>query len=309
MDERELISVVIPTYNHAHFLKSALQSVVDQTYTNWEVIVVNNYSNDNTIDVVNGFDDSRIKLFNFKNHGIIAAGRNKGIAESSGQYIAFLDSDDIWYVDKLKQCIDKLKEGFDLVCHGEYWIKDNGYKRAVKYGPKKRARYRSLLLDGNCISTSATVVRKKYIDKVDGFCESPEIITAEDYDLWLKLSRSNARIEFIQKILGEYRIHDMNNSKVVMTNMYAEKTVVENHLSMLGKLSPLFSLQVRRRRGLVFYGAGRGFHSNQDFRKALSYYFKSWLIYPLNLRLYPASFLSIINGIKSYRKIRREKIR
>lgn len=297
MSDKALISVVIPTYNHAHFLQSALQSVVDQSYTAWEAIVVNNYSEDNSVEVVNGFNDSRIKLINYKNNGIIAAGRNKGIFESNGEYVAFLDSDDVWYVDKLKVCIDKLNEGLDMVCHGEYWVKGTNSKRAIIYGPAKRARYRSLLFDGNCISTSATVVRKNVLEKVGSFCESPDIITVEDYDLWLNISKSGAKIGFVNKILGEFRIHDMNNSKEVLTNMSAEKIVIDKHISMLGQLSTMDKILEKRRVSLVYYSAGRGFYANQDYNSALLYFLKSWRTYPLILRLYISVLLSVYKSI------------
>lgn len=291
MHEKPLISIVIPTYNHARFLKLAIKSVLEQTCKDWELIIVNNYSDDNTIEVVNTFDDPRIKLINFKNHGIIAAGRNKGISISSGEYIAFLDSDDVWYPDKLKECIELLNQGFDLVCHGEYWVKKYN-KRKIIYGPEKRALYRSLLFDGNCISTSATVVRKNALDKVDSFCESPDLVTAEDYDLWMKLSKSGAKIGFIKTILGEYRIHSTNQSKVVLNNMLAEQSVINKHVSLLGELNIRDTVLIRRRKSLVFYGAGRGFHANQDYRSALSYFLKSWLVYPFISRLYVAILLS-----------------
>ncbi|MBL1140635.1 MAG: glycosyltransferase [Proteobacteria bacterium] len=297
MRSEPLISVVIPTYNHARFLESALQSVVDQSYAEWEVIVVNNYSEDNTIDVVNSFNDSRIKLINYKNHGIIAAGRNKGISLSKGEYIAFLDSDDIWYRDKLKECIYLLNKDYDLVCHGEYWVTNSKNRRRIIYGPEKRAAYRSLLFDGNCISTSAAVVRKKALDKVENFNESPDMVTVEDYDLWLRLSKSGAKIGFVERILGEFRIHDMNNSKAVITNMLAEQAVINQHIQLLGELNTIDTLRARRRKALVYYTAGRGFYAKHDYISALSYFQKSWLVYPFISRLYVAVVLSIFKAL------------
>ncbi len=299
MHENILISVVMPTYNHARFLNAALQSVLEQTYDSWEVIVVNNYSEDNTVEVVNEIDDPRIKLINFENRGVIAAGRNKGISISSGKYIAFLDSDDSWYPDKLKECIVLLEKGFDLVCHGEFWVKEGRSKRSVIYGPEKKARYRSLLFNGNCISTSATVVRKDTLDKVYNFCESPDMVTAEDYDLWLKLSRSGAKIAFIKKILGEYRIHNANHSKEVLTNMTAERAVLEKHIAMLRPLSMYDKLLEYRRKSIVFYGAGRGFQSNNEYNTALNYFLKSFKIYPFIGRLYVAVIMTLYHKIFS----------
>ncbi|MDP2842393.1 MAG: glycosyltransferase family A protein, partial [Acetobacterium sp.] len=89
-----LVSVVIPTYNHAGFLREALESLVAQTFSDWEALVVNNYSEDDTLDVVEAFNDPRIRVENFRNNGVIGASRNRGIRLSKGKYIAFLDSDD-----------------------------------------------------------------------------------------------------------------------------------------------------------------------------------------------------------------------
>src|SRR4051812_44716056 len=96
-----LVSVVIPTYNHAQFLGRALGSVIAQTYTNWEAIVVDNHSQDDTDAVVASQSDPRIKLLKIHNNGVIAASRNKAMREARGEWIAFLDSDDAWYPEKL----------------------------------------------------------------------------------------------------------------------------------------------------------------------------------------------------------------
>ena len=101
-----LVSVVIPTYNHARYLRRALQSVIDQTYTNWEVIVIDNYSKDSTDGVMASFTDPRIVYLKIHNNGVIAASRNVGIRKAKGDWIAFLDSDDFWTADKLQACCE-----------------------------------------------------------------------------------------------------------------------------------------------------------------------------------------------------------
>ena len=85
------VSIIIPTYNHAKLLKKALDSVVAQTFTKWEAIVVNNFSTDDTIEIVDAFNDSRIRIINFSNFGVIAASRNRGLRDATGGFIAFLD--------------------------------------------------------------------------------------------------------------------------------------------------------------------------------------------------------------------------
>ena len=213
------VSVVIPTYNHAQFLGQALHSVLAQTCTAWEAIVVNNYSQDNTAEIVAAFDDPRIRLVNFRNHGIIAASRNHGIQLAQTDLVAFLDSDDVWYPRKLEICLDAIAQGFDLVCHGEAWTTEGTPARNVFYGPEARAAYRALLFDGNCISTSAVVVKKSILREAQGFSEDPRFVTVEDYDLWLKLARNGARIGFVREILGEYRIHGANASKALLRHV------------------------------------------------------------------------------------------
>lgn len=89
MATKPYVSVVIPTYNHAKLLKKALDSVLAQTFQDWEAIVINNFSTDNTIEVVDSFADRRIKIFNFSNSGVIAASRNHGLREATGDFIAF----------------------------------------------------------------------------------------------------------------------------------------------------------------------------------------------------------------------------
>ena len=99
------VDVVIPTYNQAEYLRKALQSLVDQEFHDWNALVVNNMSTDNTRAVVEEFNDPRINVIDFANHGVIAASRNIGIARSNATYLAFLDSDDWWFPNKLHRCI------------------------------------------------------------------------------------------------------------------------------------------------------------------------------------------------------------
>ena len=119
-----VVSVVIPTYNQADYLREAIDSVLQQSFNDYEIIIVNNFSTDHTQDIVESFNDPRITFVNLKNNGIIAASRNKGIELSKGKYVAFLDSDEYWYPGKLKICMDAFQLDYDVVCHAELWIKN-----------------------------------------------------------------------------------------------------------------------------------------------------------------------------------------
>lgn len=286
------LSIVIPTYNHAHFLRTALNSIRAQTITDWEVIVVNNFSSDDTIAVVESYDDPRIKLVNFANNGIIAAARNHGLSLTNAPFVAFLDSDDFWYPEKLQCCLDKLVQGYDLVCHAEVWLGPGERRRKVIYGPEARATYESLLLDGNCISTSAVVVRREWLECVGGFSVQPEFVTAEDYDLWIKLARDGARMGFVDDVLGEYLIHEGNQSRVALRNMQAVMAVFEHHRSALAGRAALKRL--RRRESVILYSGARGLQDSGQYWQAWPYFFKAVLHYPWVPRFYAAMLLNAL---------------
>lgn len=293
-----LVSIIVPTFNHASFLKDAINSIRAQTYSHWQAIIVNNFSADDTIDIVAGFHDDRIHLINFHNEGIIAASRNHGIRQATGEFVAFLDSDDVWYPGKLAACVLELMEGNDLVCHGELWIGESTNPRKMQYGPRSRATYSQLLYRGNCISTSATVVRRSVLVALDGFSERTDFVTAEDYDLWLRIANLTQRIEFIPLMLGEFRRHGGNASNAVLRNMSAELSVIGDHFSRQD-LSILNRVRQRHRRGRALYGAGRSLDASGDSKQALPLFMQSFATSPFIVRLYPAIFLALIHSVTS----------
>ena len=127
MNNRPEVSIIIPTYNKGEYIGKCLQSVIDQTFTDWEAIIVNNFSEDNTVDIVKGFNEPRFHLINFKNHGVIAASRNRGIRSAKGKYIAFLDSDDWWYPKKLEIVLKYFNKA-DVVYHDLDFYTQKGKK-------------------------------------------------------------------------------------------------------------------------------------------------------------------------------------
>ena len=103
-----LVSIIMPTFNQGHLISKAIESIIAQTFSNWELIIINNFSLDDTLERVEGFDDPRIRIYNYSNNGIIAASRNLGIEKALGQYLAFLDSDDYWSSTKLFEQITEI---------------------------------------------------------------------------------------------------------------------------------------------------------------------------------------------------------
>jgi len=286
MSHSSVVSIVIPTYNHAHFLRDALQSVCAQTYTDWEAIVVNNFSEDDTVEVVESFADSRIRLENFRNNGVIAASRNRGIALARGSYIAFLDSDDTWHPDKLVRCIPHLEQGADLVCHALRCI---GEREGIIYcGPQQRATFDALLDNGSCITPSATVVRKSILDSVGGFSECPAFNTSEDYHLWIKLAQAQVGMVFTDAILGEYRVHASNHSGSALNHMNSALHVIDDFLPVNPSSSLELQLRAKRCKSLPYYGAGRRLYKSGQFAEAWSLFFNALIYRPFYIKTYIA---------------------
>lgn len=202
-----LVSVVIPTYNRANDLRRALESVCLQTYTHWEVLIVDNSSSDNTDDVVNDLCDSRMRLFKIDNKGIIAASRNMGIRYAIGEYVAFLDSDDWWMPDKLACSIYCLEQGADIVYHDLLSVRKHDqrlYWKKVRTRELKSPVFADLLLNGNALNNSSVVVRRNVLNDVCGLAEDPSFVAAEDYELWLRIAQKTERFSRIPKALGYY---------------------------------------------------------------------------------------------------------
>ena len=291
------ISIVIPTYNHAEYLQQALQSVIDQTFHDWEAIIVNNFSDDATLQIIEQFNEPRFRVINFRNHGVIAASRNEGLRNSLAPVIAFLDSDDTWYKDKLSKCMSEFENGADVVCHGENWISDSSVPRAVFYGPAAHATYRNLLFRGNCISTSATLVNKEVLEQLSGFSENPSFITAEDYELWMRISLATTNFVFVHEILGEFRRHDKSASSSVDKHLTAEIAVINHHVEQMRPSFMVFT-RARHRRAKAFYSAGRTHMRGGSTGSALSFFVKALLQSPIFFRTYVAITLTLINLLR-----------
>lgn len=220
------VSVIIPTYNRALLLQKAIQSVLDQTFQDFEIIVVNNYSEDNTIEVVKSFKDERIKIINIRNNGIIAKSRNRGLEESRGNYIAFLDSDDMWLPEKLELQVGYLREHpqYYLVYSNAWYIVSGIGERnlkpqtsnldtwiqkglLIKPGTLRQGNVFKPFVNGNFFMPQLTVLMKREVFETVGFfTENPSAIAAEDYEYWLRVTL-RYKIGFVDKPLALYREH------------------------------------------------------------------------------------------------------
>lgn len=230
------LSIIIPTYNHDYFLPRAINSILQQQYPDIEIIVVDNSSSDSTYALVESYYDHRVKYLPISNHGIISRSRNLGLANASGEWVCFLDSDDFWYSDKLSTLMPYLKaETYDVISSNEYIFNSKSHHRSLlSYGfGDAKTNHSSLLLRRNCLSPSATIISKAFLDKFSvSFSESRQFIGAEDYDFWLTLALSNARFFHCSSIGGEYLIHGNNVSSRILSHSCAVLMVKLKHLKL-----------------------------------------------------------------------------
>mgnify|MGYP001384383542 CR=1 FL=1 len=216
MENSVLISIVIPTFNNGLYLTRSLASVLSQTYRNFEVLIIDNHSTDNTSEIIKDANDSRINHYKIKNNGIISKSRNMGIKLSKGEWIAFLDSDDYWYATRLELLVNNIihNSSIHVMTTNEYKVYENAKNmEKLFYGYNGIDNYKSLLLFGNRLSTSATIVNREFINTNKIFFdERLSFVTVEDYDFWLKLAFYKAKFKFIQSFQGEYLMHSSNES-------------------------------------------------------------------------------------------------
>lgn len=180
------ISVIIPTYNRGWIIKEAIDSVLTQNYSDFELIVVDDGSTDDTQNILAEYK-SRIRILQQDNKGVSAA-RNYGIDKARGDYLAFLDSDDIWLQNKITTQVNFFKQDPDsLICQTqEIWIRNGKRVNPKKYHKKYSGMIFEKTLPRCLVSPSAVMIKKSLIEEVGCFDET--LPACEDYDLWLRIS-------------------------------------------------------------------------------------------------------------------------
>ena len=205
MVDKPLVSVVMATYNMSRYLPLAVRSVLAQTYENIELLIVDDGSTDDTAKVVEPFlDDPRVKYRIQENKGQASA-KNHGIRESSGEYIAFLDADDMWAPEKidLQLPVFSRSETLGVVYSRLAYIDENGTQLKVSDEELFRGRVSGPLLIRNFVGFSTSVVRKECFDRLGGFKE--QIRMGIDYDLWLRFS-TQYEFDYVDRPLLYYRV-------------------------------------------------------------------------------------------------------
>jgi glycosyltransferase involved in cell wall biosynthesis len=272
------VSVIIPTCNRAQLVPTAIQSVLHQTFSDFEVVVVDDASDDCVSEVVKSFNDDRLRFIRHNSRRGGAAARNTGIRNSNGEYIAFLDDDDEWYPEKLARQMELMLRAQPEVAaiYTGYVVVDRDTGRVCcRRIPSERGNLQKKLLESNPIGgTSSMLLKRSCLEKVGLFDEN--LPSFQDRDLWIRISR-DFHFDYVQDPLLNYFLH----SEKVWTNLEALTRGLEIMVDKYGSVRS-FRKQCSGRYlefGVRFCEAsrmGRG-------RRAL---WKSILLYPYNIKPY-----------------------
>ena len=196
----DLVSVIMPSYNTAAYIEESIKSVLDQTYENWELIVVDDCSTDNTDEVVSSIKDSRIRYIKNETNRGAAFSRNRALREANGRWIAFLDSDDLWTSDKLEKQVSFMTEnGYHFSYTNYIEIDDKSEPNGTFVsGPKKISKNG---MYNYCWPGCLTVM---YDAKIVGLIQIEDIKKNNDYAMWLKVCKK-AKCYLLNETLAEYR--------------------------------------------------------------------------------------------------------
>ena len=228
--EDKFVSIIMPTYNCAKFIGKTIESVIAQTYENWELIIVDDCSKDNTEEVVSKYKDNRIKYHRLENNSGAAVARTEAMKKARGSYMSFLDSDDLWKKDKLEKQLEFMnKNNYNFTCTEYEQIDEEGNKLNKVIKVKKRADYNRILLD--CPVGNSTVMYN--VEKLGKF-EVPNIRKRNDDALWLQILKKEKYIYGMPDILMEYRIrsNSISSNKLSLVKYHWQLYREIEHLSV-----------------------------------------------------------------------------
>jgi len=279
-------SVVIPLYNGADLIEATLDTVLAQTYRDYEIVLVNDGSPDNVGEVVRKYISAHPETeFIYKeqeNRGLGGA-RNTAIRHASGDVIAILDQDDLWYPDKLAKIAKIYRDnpGVDVICHSQKVRKNGEVKRIFSSGLCGKDVHRELLFTDNMLSTSASTFNKAVLADVGDFSEDKENFHfVEDFDLWLRMAEKGYRFYFTDEILGEYTEHDSNFSKDLEVMLKSELNVLKKHYKRLKRRNIWDFYLMRKNTAVIYFRTCREYFKTKRFFNGFKYLLRAFCTDP-----------------------------
>jgi glycosyltransferase involved in cell wall biosynthesis len=273
------VSVIIPTYNAEKFISETIASVMTQTYPDWEIIAVDDGSIDRTPEILRKYAEKfpqKIRVIVQKNSGVSVA-RNTGIAASKGEYLAFLDHDDLWLPEKLERQVDLLdaNKELGLVYSDSYIIDEKGelkgtfihsiMSKNIIRCEKFRGNIFNELFCVDFIPLLTVVVRKEVLKRVGNF--DPKYKISEDYDLFLKIAQIYP-VDFIDQPLAKYRMHSGGASKNLETRIKEDLQIMEYWLNKKPELKKELGYKIKLKKATLYGSLSKYYFGKINFKKA-----------------------------------------
>ena len=292
------VSVIIPTYDRSEFLRTAIASVLAQTLQDFEIIVVDDASADDTQEVVGNLDDGRIRYIRHEINKGVAATRNTGVLNSKGKYIAFLDDDDKWFPEKLKKQFDLLETRPRIVggvYTGSLAVEATSRKTLFRLTPTKRGNiFDEIFMQDSIAPTSTFFLRKECFEKVGLFDVSLDF--GEDFDMWLRISKE-FQFEYIEQPLVTFSVPD---NKPSLSANYELK--IRGTEAQLKKYASFYALD-RKTYSRRYLKLGVLYCYNGNISKGREALIRAIKIYPFDPRHYFNLALSLL-GANNFKKLK-----
>jgi len=302
------VSVIIPAYNCASFVNETIDSILNQTYQDFEIILVDDGSTDNTKEVVRKYGD-KIKYLYQQNSGVSAA-RNKGIGVSRGKYIAFLDHDDLWLPERLEKQVKFLDENPEvpLVFSDSYctdWAGSILERSFEERSPHRGSIFNELFIK-NFIPTQTVLVRKEIFNIVGNF--NPQLKVVQDYDLWLRIAE-RFQIDYINQPLAKHRVHEGSFSKYnVDIWAYETFSITNRWLQKRPELKDILGRKLNQKLAKVRWYLAHFYLFQGRMKEARAEFVKSFIFNKFLLKsviLYIATFFLDVDSISKLRMLKR----
>jgi glycosyltransferase involved in cell wall biosynthesis len=286
MDKKNpTVSVILPTYNRAKLIDRAIKSVLGQTYQDFELIIVDDGSNDNTKDVVNSFDDKRIRYVWHKENKGANAARNTGIAMARGKYVAFQDSDDEWLPEKLEKQMRVFKNTSVGVVYTGFWRIKGNEKTYIPSSKieQKEGNIHHMLLHGNFVTTQAAVIKRECFNKAGLFDES--LPRLQDWELFIRISK-----HYLFKCVDEPLVISYFTPKSISAN---QEALISAHLYILEKHYDDLKMD-NKLLAYHHFNIGNFLYLSGDFDRGKTFLRKALRTDPRNSKYLGAAFASML---------------
>jgi len=304
------VSVIIPTYNRSPIVGRAIRSVLNQTYKNLELIIVNDASEDETEKVVKNIKDERIIYLSHEKNKGGGAARNTGLKVASGKYVALLDDDDEWLLEKVEKQIKKFQTlsnaNVGLIYSGFYYVSGKNGKFIMEIQPVLRGKVYISLLEA-CILGSPTPLIEKTCFQKAGFYDE-KLPSCQDWDMWIRISKYY-EFDFVPDVLAKTYIHGKQISVNLDAKIWARERILQKHFeelqrcpnilaAHLEKLGILYCLANNSDKGKMYFG--KAIKADPKRKKSYIHFFLSSLVTNIHKKLLTNLSVTNFEGIRLY---------